>query len=101
LEEVENSLMSQLSLEELSEIAPSIASRVTLQRELRRLTEGANPRATVGTLPERGFKCRTVTCSPGSLVALLHLVRQMLLKLLRTVPEVQEVLAGNRRHAVE
>lgn len=58
------------------------------------------PKAKVESVPERGFKCRTVTKSPGALVALLHLVRLQVLKRLRGKKILAEVLKGDRRKAV-
>jgi hypothetical protein len=58
------------------------------------------PLAKVEVVPERGFKARIVTKSPGSLVALSHLVRVPLLKALRRIPECTEVLYGDRRGSV-
>jgi len=57
--------------------------------------------ARVTSVPERGFKCRTVTASRAALVAALHPIRENVLRMLRKIPEVQTVLEGNRSLAVE
>ena len=44
------------------------------------------PCAKVEVVRERGYKARIVTKSPGSLVALSHLIRKPVLGFLRTIP---------------
>lgn len=57
-------------------------------------------RAQVEIVSERGFKARVVTKSPGSAVALGHLLRKTALSSLRKDKRVSEVLRGDHLEAV-
>jgi hypothetical protein len=65
------------------------------------LDEDGFPRAQVLSIPERGFKTRIVTKSPGCLVALGHHIRRWMTVGIRRDDAIREVLAGDHREAVE
>jgi hypothetical protein len=87
------------TLDNLSQVE-RVAADHLLPALAERLPE-STPQAIPVAIPERGWKMRIATKSPGSLVLLTHLFRKWISRGIRSDPAIQEVLSGEHRAAVE
>jgi hypothetical protein len=92
------------------DLPQGISDEVLLASEVTRLavnevllceSSGSLPLSDVISVPERGWKSRTVTKSPWWLVTPAHHLRKWLLKALKRSPNVDHVLKGDHRGAIE